>query len=154
MNKTHIEQLAKDFCEIEGIIWIPGVIDTYVKFTEHLIEKGEVVSCADYQRFRNEYKGEADLEALCCAVADVENDNDAIKLSNEKHIENLEKQVAFYVKIVDKFIDKDTATSANVISDEDITSQMNIAYKEAGHNAYYGNGFISGAEWMREQLIK
>ena len=41
-------------------------------FLTYAIEQGEFMSHEDYIRFKNEYKGQADLEALCCAVADSE----------------------------------------------------------------------------------
>lgn len=34
----------------------------------------------------------------------------------------------------------------------ELKSALNKAYKEAGHNAYFGNGFKAGAEWMEQQL--
>lgn len=32
-------------------------------------------------------------------------------------------------------------------TEQEITAAMDIAYKKAGHNAYYGNGFRDGAQW-------
>jgi len=38
------------------------------------------------------------------------------------------------------------------ITDEEIRQAMDEAFIKAGHNAYFGNGFYSGAQWMRDQL--
>lgn len=40
------------------------------------------------------------------------------------------------------------------LSEEVIIYGMNAAYIEAGHNAYFGNGFKAGVQFAQEQLTK
>lgn len=37
-------------------------------------------------------------------------------------------------------------------TEEQIKEGMNKAYKEAGHNAYFGNGFYAGIEFIIKQI--
>lgn len=41
-----------------------------------------------------------------------------------------------------------------MITDEQIKQGLDKAYKEAGHNAYFGNGFEAGVKFALEQVKK
>lgn len=115
-------------------------------FVKHLVDKGDLMTHEDYQRFKDEYKGQADGDALCCAVADVEKEHDAINQSNEKHISNLENQVNQYQKMIDLFIH----SKAKVITDEEIEKYCEMrSNKSSSHT-----GLRDAIDWYRDQLNK
>lgn len=64
----------KAFLETQDIFEMPLAV-LLSKYKAYLIEQGGFMTEEDYQRFRQEYKAEADLECLSCAVADAEEEH-------------------------------------------------------------------------------
>jgi len=71
------------------------IIDFVSDFAQSLIDKGDLITANDYKRFRDEYKGEADLSALCCAVADAEEESEKTILALGKDNEQMTELMHF-----------------------------------------------------------
>jgi len=108
MENEQLKTAAEEFSETQYMEHSEYCIPFAVKFAQSLIDNGDLLTADDYKRFRDEIKGEADLNALSCAVADVEQEYDATIESLKKNISTLEKEVAAYVKLLDRFIDNDS----------------------------------------------
>lgn len=135
MNKEHIEQLAKDFCEAQGLdnftrgkyglVYVKNVV---ADFLISMIEKGEVVT--------TEKAADAVGRAMVSNLLEVEN------LTNR--IKELEKEVQHHRD--------NQVTTAKLISDEDIEAYI---HKQALTYTQYHTSYKSAIDvvkWMREQL--
>ena len=157
-----LKQAAKEFCEVypESIQTMSEIYDVdeeffklnllplLEKFAQHMVDKGDLITYEDWQRFKDEYTAEVNCDALCCAVAEVEMEHEKIEQSNQKHIDNLENQVKEYQKMIDLFID-----SKKVITDEEIERAAYSDEMEVESDNKYET-FIQGAKWYRDQLNK
>lgn len=108
MNKEQMHQASDDFFGNFDCRNNEEAKEASIKFLQSMIDKGEIMYADEYKGFTDNYKAEADTNALSCAVADAEEEHFKIRASNERHIANLEKQIATYVRLVDWFIDNNT----------------------------------------------
>lgn len=89
VNKKEVQVLRNSFYELTEFLepYITGLEEykeQHVKATEEKYEN-------DYKRFKQEYKAQIDLEALCCAVADAEQEY------HDKHVKPLVEVLEAFV---------------------------------------------------------
>lgn len=132
MNKAKIEQIAKEFCEAEGadydqsvFKYMPDGITDEVQlhewsanFLQSMIDRGDLISAEELTRFRDEYKGEADTSALCCAVADVEKEHDLSTYLLKSNIEVMEELINLQRERIKQFESKALSSAGKEVLSE------------------------------------